>query len=35
MKNLKTLLIAMVLLFLLVQFITFMLVQTKGIWAGF
>ena len=35
MKNLTKLVFAIGLLFLLIQFITFILVQTKGIWAGF
>jgi hypothetical protein len=35
MKKLTTLLVAIGVLFLLIQFITFILVQTKGTWAGF
>ena len=35
MNNMKKLLIAIGLLFLLIQFITIILVNTKGIWAGF
>jgi hypothetical protein len=35
MNDVKKLLLALGLLFLLVQLITFFLVGTKGIWAGF
>ncbi len=35
MKDLKSLLIVLAALFLLIQFVTVMLVKTKGIWAGF
>jgi hypothetical protein len=35
MNNVKKILLALGLLFLLVQFITFILVGTKGIWSGY
>jgi hypothetical protein len=35
MNNVTKLLIMIGLLFLLIQVITYILVQTKGIWAGF